>query len=219
FDAMAGVTNPAYLTSRLFWLLAAGGLAWLAGFAFTPGKPKISRRKVTGPSGPATFSDDPVAVVTPSRAAITSRIGVHVAELFRPRLIILPILAVALAGIIFPLRGMVGPALSLLLIFPLTRYGARWRPLSVEQWLGTMPVSLSQQFLTRLILACAACLLLLVPSFAGLTSQEWGDVIAIGIGLPIMAVVLGHVTRGPVAARLILLILWYGYLNMGGPLA
>jgi hypothetical protein len=39
--------------------------------------------------------------------------------------------------------------------------------------------------------------------------------VAIGIGLPIIAVTLGYVTRGPVAARLILLILWYGYLNLG----
>jgi hypothetical protein len=40
-------------------------------------------------------------------------------------------------------------------------------------------------------------------------------VLVIGVGLPVMAVTLGYVTRGPFAARLILLILWYGDLNLG----
>lgn len=215
FDALAGVTHPAYLASRLFWLFAAAGLAWGAGWFFKAGKPKVSRRKTVKPSGPVTFSGVPVMTVKPSASGLISRIRVLAEDLFRPPLLAALVGAVALAGAFLPLRGMVGPAVALILIFPLTRYGARWRPQSVEQWLGTMPVSLSQQFIYRIGVACAVCLILLLPSLIGLNREEWGDVIGIGVGLPVIAVCLGHVTRGPVAARLILLILWYGYLNFG----
>jgi hypothetical protein len=33
---------------------------------------------------------------------------------------------IALSGLFLPLRSLVGPALSLVLIFPLSSYGARW---------------------------------------------------------------------------------------------
>lgn len=215
FDAMAGVSNPAFLGSRLFWFAASAFLAWSAGWLFKPGKMKVSRRKQPVRSGPATFATDPVAPVAATAMGLVSRIRVYAEDIFRPKLLLPVVAAVALAGLVFPLRGMIGPALALILIFPLTRYGARWRPQSVEQWLGTMPVPLTRQFIDRLVVACAACLILLIPSMISLPVGEWRDVAAIGVGLPLIAVGLGHVTRGPVAARLILLILWYGYLNLG----
>jgi len=65
------------------------------------------------------------------------------------------------------------------------------------------------------LLGLALCL----PSFGRMivtgNLTQLGDIAAVGIGLPVLALGLSHLTRGPVAGRLILLILWYGYLNIG----
>lgn len=214
FDGMAGVTDPAYLLSRLFWLVVAGLIAWGSGFLFKAGrvKPQKGAKKLI--TGPVTFATALVAPLSPRRSATLSFGTAFAADIFRPRWVLALVCAVALSGFVLPLRGVVGPALGLVLIFPLTRYGARWRPKSVEQWMASLPMDAAMMFSHRLAVACIICLALMLPSLVGMTANEWADVLAIGVGLPIIAVTLGHVTRGPVAARLILLILWYGYLNL-----
>lgn len=215
FDGMAGVTDPAYLLSRVFLLGVAGFLAWGSGFIFKAGRIKAQKGLKSEFKGPAVFASTTVDAVSPSLSGLVSRGIAFATDLFRPRLVLALVCAIALSGFVLPLRSVVGPALSLVLIFPLTRYGARWRPKSVEQWMASLPISATALFTHRLVMACAVCLALLLPSLVGLAANEWTDIVAIAIGLPIIAVTLGHVTRGPVAARLILLILWYGYLNVG----
>jgi hypothetical protein len=217
FHAMAGVTDPAYLLSRVFWLVTAGVLAWGSGFLFQAGRVKAQRGVSKTSKGPATFSSTAVLPVQTSPSGFVGRGLAFARELFRPWLVLALIGVIALSGFVLPLRGMVGPALGLALIFPLTRYGSRWRPKSIEQWMASLPMSAAAMFTHRLIIACAVSLILLLPSLVGIGPGEWKDVLAIGVGVPVIAVTLGHVTRGPVAARLILLILWYGYLNIGGP--
>lgn len=215
FDGMAGVTDPAYLLSRLFWLFVAGLLAWGSGFLFKAGRVKPQKIGKNRSVEAVTFSTTMIAPVALSGAGLLSRAVVFTADLFRPHLVLALVVAIAVSGFILPLRTIVGPALSLVLIFPLTRYGARWRPASVEQWMASLPVSSVAYFAQRLGIACLICSALLLPSLVGMQPGEWRDCLAIGLGVPLIAVTLGHVTRGPVAARLILLILWYGYLNIG----
>jgi hypothetical protein len=215
FDGMAGVTDPAFLLSRLFWLSVAALVAWGSGFVFKAGQVKTqigAKKEITGPT---VFTADPVTPLAPKLANMFSPAIAFTGDLFRPRWMLALVFAIALSGFFLPLRSLVGPALSLVLIFPLTRYGARWRPKSVEQWMASLPMSVAAIMTGRLTVACVICLALMLPSLVSLSSNEWGDVLAIGVGLPAIAVTLGYVTRGPVAARLILLILWYGYLNLG----
>jgi hypothetical protein len=216
FDGMAGVTDPAFLLSRLFWLSVAGIVAWGSGFLFKAGRVKTQIGAKTPITGPAVFTADPVAPLAPSLTNMLSPAVAFMADLFRPRWMLALVFVIALSGFFLPLRSLVGPALSLVLIFPLTRYGARWRPKSVEQWMASLPMSAAAMMTGRLAVACVICLALMLPSLISISSNEWGDVLAIGVGLPVIAVTLGYVTRGPVAARLVLLILWYGYLNIGG---
>lgn len=216
FDGMAGVTDPAYLLSRMFWLGVAGALAWGSGFVFKAGRVKPQKGKTAEAKGGAIFTSNPVVIVEPSQLGFVSRAVSCATDVGRPRLVLALVGVIALSGFVLPLRSIVGPALSLVLIFPLTRYGARWRPKSVEQWMTSLPITASAFFIHRVVIACAVCMVLLLPSLVGIDVAEWADVLAIGVGLPIIAVTLGHVTRGPVAARLILLILWYGYLNISG---
>jgi len=75
----------------------------------------------------------------------------------------------------------------------------------------------SKRLMASIFLALALCLPALGRMLARGELSQITDILAIGVGLPIIAIGLGHVTRGPVAARLILLILWYGYLNLGPP--
>lgn len=215
FDGMGGVTDPAFLLSRLFWLSVAVLLAWGSGFLFKAGRVKTQIGAKMPIAGPAVFTAHPVSPLAPSLANIISPAIAFAADLFRPRWMLALVFVIALSGFFLPLRTLVGPALSLVLIFPLTRYGARWRPKSVEQWLASLPMSAVAMMTGRLGAACVICLALTLPSLFSMGPNEWGDVLAIGVGLPVIAVTLGYVTRGPVAARLVLLILWYGYLNMG----
>lgn len=215
FDGMAGVTDPAYLLSRMFWLGVAGALAWGSGFVFKAGRVKPQKGKAAEFKGEAVFTSTAVAVVEPTQFGFVSRAVAFATDIGRPRLVLALVGVIALSGFVLPLRSIVGPALSLVLIFPLTRYGARWRSKSVEQWMTSLPISAQTFFIHRVVIACAVCMVLLLPSLVGIELGEWTDALAIGVGLPIIAVTLGHVTRGPVAARLILLILWYGYLNLG----
>ncbi|MGB6230213.1 MAG: hypothetical protein WBF53_08810 [Litorimonas sp.] len=216
-DGLAGVLDPAYLLSRLFWIGVAAGVVLLGGLLFSPGKPKTTKGKAVMSREPATFATEPVHPVEPTGHGSIAQLRTDLTELFHPLWLWGLIGLVALAGTVLPLRGLVGPALVLMLIFPMTQYGARWRAPSVAQWQASLPVSTVQTLGLRLLAAILAACLTLVPSLISLPAAHWTDLLAIGVGLPLLAVGLGYVTRGPVAARLLLLILWYGYLNLGPP--
>lgn len=83
------------------------------------------------------------------------------------------------------------------------------------------PTSALSQLTTRIaasvILGLGLCLSALGRMLAAGDTSQVLDVAAVGVGLPVLAIGLGHATRGPVAGRLVLLILWYGYLNIGPP--
>jgi len=86
------------------------------------------------------------------------------------------------------------------------------------------PNSAISQFVNRLLACIALSLALCFPALCRMIGtgnfDQISDIAAIGVGLPALAIGLGHFTRGSVAGRLILLILWYGYLNVGpSPLA
>jgi len=122
-------------------------------------------------------------------------------------------------GSVLPFRGMAGPAIAILLIFLLTQHGARWRSSEMSRLTDLAPVSPALQYSTRLfasiLLALAPCFPALGRMFISGDMAQVVDVCAIGVGLPIIAITLGHATRGAVAGRLLLLILWYIYLNIG----
>ena len=219
-DAMAGVLNSGFLVSRLFWVGVAAALVAIAGFFFKPRKHKFRSDAGRRAAGPEVFTAQPVAAA----AQTASPLSLWMSELsgILSPIWILPALGViAAAGAVLPLRGMVGPALALLLIFPLTQHAARWRGKNMDALTRLSPVSPTAQLVHRLGSSVVLSLMLCGPAMGRMIATgnptDWADVAAIGLGLPVIAVALGHLTRGPVAGRLVLLILWYGYLNVGGP--
>ena len=214
FDGMAGVTNPDYLLSRLFWIAVSGLLVILAGFVFKPGKPKPIKRPRTAHHGPAYFGSDRVPPLQSKGLGLLAKCRANLLELAKPYWMLALISVVSIAGLFLPLRGMVGPALALLLIFQMTLYGARWREKSTESWLGVLPTQTPLRVLVRSTAAIMFGMVALLPSIFTVQPEQWADIMAIGLGIPIISIGLGYLTRGPVAARVILLILWYGYLNL-----
>ena len=218
-DAMAGVKDPEFLLSRLFLVGVAGGLVCLSGLGFRPTSRKKTAQSEQSSRGPAMFSSDAVKPVSPKTNGLASVLISEWSQILRPRLFVALLFIVAIAGAVLPLRGMVGPALALLLIFPLTQHGSRWRGLEMSRLTNLSPMSGTKQFAARLgagvLLAVGLCLPALFQILARGEFTYIRDVAAVGIGLPILAIGLSHVTRGPIAGRIVLLILWYGYLNLG----
>ena len=220
-DAMAGVTETGFLLSRLFWICMAGIVVILSGLVFKPTGVRWIKQTVKLDRGPTIFSQEVIAPVAAASHVVLSRLKSEWAQVLRPTWFVGLLLAVAIAGIALPFRGMIGPALALLLIFPLTQHGARWRGREISRLANLSPTSAGSQLITRLgasvILAFGLCLPSLFQLVATGQVTQIQDIFAIGVGLPALAIGLSHVTRGPVAGRLILLILWYGYLNLGPP--
>lgn len=217
-DAMAGVTDTQFLSSRLFWVFTSCVLVCLSGLVFKPRKIGLAKARLD--RGPVTFSEMRISPIKSKTSAFTTNIISEWSQILRPILFVGLLVLVAASGVLLPFRSIVGPVLALLLIFPLTGHGARWRAPEMSRLTNLSPVSALSQLLLRLAAAISLALAFCIPAcFRMMTMGEWGhfsDIVAIGIGLPILAIGLGHITRGPVAGRLILLILWYGYLNIGG---
>jgi hypothetical protein len=219
-DAMSGVLAPAFLLSRLFWIGVMGLLVFSAGFVFKPHRPKwrkANSAQNTVHHAPQfnTASITPVPVTSGLAAALISDIK----QILGGKIFLPLIGVIALAGAVLPLRSMVGPALLLVLIFPLTAHGARWQPKALRHLSGTLALGPLAQFAVRLCAGLAICALACLPAFirifiTGETAQ-FQDIAAISLVLPVVAITLGHLTRGAVAGRLLLLMAWYVYLNIG----
>lgn len=217
-DAMAGVTDDMFLLSRLGLILATGLLVIVFGRVYAPHKFKPLKGRVEGKQGPAIFLMDPVPTVAASGGSL-SRLLMEIKLILSPRWLGGVVLAVALTGLVLPFRTVVGPAMSLLLIFMLSAHGARWRgramtPLSYVTPTGRADVI--YRVIAAILIVAGLCL----PSILGIIIGRGEgvhllDMAVIAVGLPLLAIGFGHVTRSAVTARLVLFIIWYIYLNVG----
>jgi len=217
-DAMAGVLDSGFLLSRLIWVSVSGGLVVLSGLIFKPTRARGGQTQMASSQEPPIFTGQKIQFVKPIAAATWSQLQSEWHQIFRPIWFAMLLLISALAGAFLPFRGMVGPALAILLIFPLSLHGARWRGREMSRLTDIAPISAAEQFSKRILTSILLALVLCLPAFGRMIAQndlsQVVDILAIGVGLPILAIGLGHATRGPVAGRLILLILWYLYLNL-----
>lgn len=223
-DAMAGVTDREFLMSRLFWVCAIGIAVFLSGFVFKPTKIGWTKSVPKAHRELSVFSTVKISGVRPASHAIVSKLKSEWFQVLRPKWFAGLLGVAAFAGAILPFRGMVGPAIALLLIFPLTQHGARWRGPEMSKLANLSPTSAFSQFAIRqgafVMLALALCLPALGRLCVRGEMYQLADIAAVAVGLPVLAIGLSHLTRGPVTGRLVLLILWYGYLNLGpSPLA
>ncbi len=218
-DVMAGLLSPGYIASRLLWVLVAVTVAALAGVLYTPHRatnrvilPGRVSRWLNGGAPP------PAATAAPAAGLVSApALGLIAAE-FRligaGRLFKLLAVAVAIAALTQDFRHIASPAALLLLIFALTAHAGRSEARGLLALTRTTAQSPWARRAAFLIAGTGWSLLLVAPALVGnqplavlATAAATG---AIASGL---AIGLASISRSAFAPRLLLLILWYGYLS------
>lgn len=221
-DVMAGITSPGYVESRLAWGGISVLVAMLAGLIYWPHKPKQRKQRfkwLTRWFGPGALkAADPNA--PPARGSWFPALGLLVSEMrliAQGRLWLILAAAATASGWFADFRMVTSPAGLLLLAFGLSAHAAR----SERSKLLALTATASFAPMTRRVAFVAGGTLwaLLMGAVAIAKAGMTGDLmplwlsLATGAAASLIAVVLGMMVKSPFAARLILLVLWYGYLN------
>ena len=218
-DAMAGLDAPGYAASRAAWVGIAVLLVIFAGAIYRPHRqPKriktagwMARLLSAGPPPPAN------SAAIPALAASLPFLKLIIAEFRligagRPFLI-LAVLAAA-SGLADDYRHIGSPAALLLLIFALSAHAGRSEARGLLALTGTAILSPMIRRVAFVIAGIAWSLILGMPA-AIFTVSAAPLILAIAAGgiAAIIAITLGSISRSAFAARIVLLILWYGYLS------
>ncbi len=219
-DAWGGVTDPAYLGARAFWIGIAALLALLAGLIWGPRKAKARKIKPVAEQGQVSVLDITFKVPSSGGSASPNPIALVMAELeqvFKSRIWVAILLAAAVAGAALDFRTVGGPAMLLALIFPLTEASARWQGQMIVPWLNTLGPAAAERLISRWAAQVIIAVLVVLPAFVLRFTEgqlEWLPHMAvIVLAVPALIVASGAVTRSPVAGRLLLLIGWYAFLS------
>jgi hypothetical protein len=220
-DVMAGLLSPGYIESRLSWVLIAVAIAALAGLLYRPHRAtqrnlvpgRIARLSAMGPP-PTAVPDAPAprAIAIPFAGLIAAEFRLIGAG----RLFKLVAIAVAVTAFASEFRHTASPAALLLLVFALTAHAGRSEARGLLLLTRTAPQSPWLRRLAFMIAGTGWALLLALPAIPG---TGVGVVpLALGTGgvASVIAIVLATISRSAFAPRLVLLVLWYGYLSAGG---
>jgi hypothetical protein len=212
------ILQTPYLAARLAWSIIALAIVILAGLLH---RPHTARRKRQTTSrwlrwtelGPPPAAPHPV-IAAP--LAAHPLVGLFTAELrliFRTRPARLACLLVAVASPFLDYRHVISPALFLLLIFGITAEAAREETTGILHLTRTM----LNPNLRRAALIAAGTASVLALSLPAIlihhTPHTLFLAITIGLGVSAFTVALTSITRSAFAARLLLLIAWYGYIS------
>lgn len=217
-DAMQGVLAPEFITSRLFWFFIAAATACFAGAIYKGRIPKVTvknrgKRLLLVSNMCGAVLDQ----IIPKKGNVLALLWTHMTQIISPNGWLLGFVGAGAIGAFLPFRGGAGVIIWLLLIFPLTAHSGRWRSQNISQFLQTMPRSALEQFawcnLAAIILSVFVC----VPAFIrmlALGTGEIADIVFVSFAVPVIIMTLGYAARSGFAARLLMLCLWYGYLNI-----
>ncbi|ANP44740.1 hypothetical protein [Candidatus Viadribacter manganicus] len=217
-DVMAGLLSPGYLQARLAWVAIAVVLVVVAGLIYAPHKSK-KKAVLAGRLGALLNAGAPpraIADAPPARRAVVSALNLLVAE-FRligsgRAFVLLACAAAAVAAIAPDFRHAASPVALLVLLFALSAHAGRAEArglVSLTKVADLAPMARRAAF----ILAGAMWSTLLAlpalvrnPSLETLTLAS-----ATGAAAALVAILLSTLTGSSFAARLVLLVLWYGY--------
>jgi hypothetical protein len=220
-DVMAGLLSPGYAPSRLLWVGIALGVAVLAGLVYRPHRAtqrtlvpgRLARLSVMGPP-PAVVANAPAARAgaMPFAGLITSEFRLIGAG----RLFKLLAIAGAITSLLADFRHTASPATLLLLIFALTAHAGRSEARGLLALTQTLPQSPWARRLAFLVAGTGWAVLLALPAIPGHGLAVIVLALGTGAGAATIAMALATLSRSAFAPRLVLLILWYGYLSAGG---
>jgi hypothetical protein len=216
-DVMAGLNAPGYAASRAAWVGIALLIVIFAGAIYRPHKqPKrlvmqgrIAKLFTAGPPPPA----DPAAAS--ATRATTPWLKLAIAE-FRligaGRAFKMMALACSLAGLAPDYRHIGSPAALLLLIFALSAHAGRSETRGLLALTSTAMLPPVARRIAFFIAGIAWSALLAIPATM-INISATPLALATGAIAAIIAITLSSISRSAFAARIVLLIMWYGYLS------
>ena len=218
-DVMSVLLSRTYLEARLFWALIAILVTIAAGIFYRPhvggfrskGASAFTRWQAGGlPPAP------PYSMV-PARRTAQPWLGLTIAEfrlIFPGRLLLLANLLIGIAGFFASYRHIVSPAILLTLTFGLTSSAARSETRGMLSLTATTFMTPASRRLSFCVAGLCWTLLLSLPALLiRPSSRSLNTALAIGVIVPFAAMTLSALSRSAFAARLILLIAWFGYIS------
>lgn len=219
-DVMAGLTSPGYLESRLAWIGIACALVVIAGLIYTPHKAK-KKAVLAGRLGALLNAGPPPRVVVNAPAAkraLVDALGLVWSEfrLIGSGRVFLAVAAVVAAMSAFTdFRHVASPAALLLLLFALSAHAGRSEARGLVALTKVAPFAPMARRVAFVVAGALWTTLLALPGAAPAVAM---DVLPLAAGsgalAAAIAIVLSTVTGSSFAARLVLLVLWYGYASM-----
>jgi hypothetical protein len=218
-DVMAGLFSPGYIGSRLAWVLIAVAVAALAGLVYRPHRAtgrqivpgRIARLSALGPP-PAAVPGAPPAPF--AKVPIFGLFNAEFRLIAAGRLFKLLALGVAIYTFTADFRHGGSPAALLLLIFAMTAQAGRSE---AKGLLALTATSATPPMLRRLVFLAAGTAWGLLLALPALLHTPATQVLFYGAGGGfIVALVSGGLallSRSAFAPRLLLLVVWYGYLS------
>lgn len=221
-DVMAGINSRGYIASRLAWAGIAVLIAMFAGLVYAPHKPKMRRirwkwmRRLLSPGAPKPAD----RAAPPARGSWLPMGGVLLSEMRligQGRLWVLLAAGAAASGLFADFRTVTSPAALLLLAFGLSAHAARCERTKLLALTGTAPFAPMMRRMVFVVAGIAWALLIGAPAIvkAGMAGNFLPLELSLitGAVASVIAIVLATVSKSPFAPRLVLLILWYGYLS------
>jgi hypothetical protein len=219
-NAIKGVSDSEYLLSRGFWLLMAAGLAVLSGLSFAPRQAKKPARfKYSAYLEVLNrISGKLLLMILPSKSVKFAFLNAQIRQILTPKWALIVLFGIALSGLFLPFKETVMPMMWLVLIFLLSSQSGRWQSRTAKSFLSTVPVESNQQFMMALSAAVVLTFVMCLPSIVFiLGSAQYSllvDVLLLCLVIPSVIYALGKLTGSGTAARLLMLVAWYMYLNV-----
>jgi hypothetical protein len=218
-DVMAGIAAPGYVASRLAWAAVAVMIAVLAGLVYRPHRP---RRRAARSGRIARLLAAPPPKPADPNAAPAGRVAFAFGNLVwaecrligwgRPFLLLAAL--AALGGLAGDYRHIGSPAAALLLIFAMSGHAGRSEARGLLALTRTTPQSPVVRRVAFVVAGVGWSVLLAAPvALLDLSTRPLLLAIATGGATALVASALATISRSAFAPRLVLLILWYGYLS------
>lgn len=221
-DVMAGIESPGYVASRFAWAGISILIALLAGLVYAQHRPRVRKARfkwlarILSPGAPKPAD----MTAPPARRSWLPAAGMLVSEMRligEGRLWLLLAAAAAASGLVANFRTVTSPAALLLLAFGLSAHAARSERSKLLALTGTAPFAPMARRIAFVAAGIAWTLLIGAPGIvkAGMA----GNLVPLELSLvtgaaaSLIAILLGVMAKSAFAPRLVLLILWYGYLS------
>jgi hypothetical protein len=218
-DIMSGLLSPGYIESRFAWAAIAVFVAVLAGLVYRPHRATKPRWYAQLVNRLMVVKAPPAANVLSPPASSSPRpiVSLVVAEfrLIGGSLIMLALgVAVAAFGLMAGDNHLSSAAAALWLIFALTAHAGQCEPRGLLALTSTMKFPPMARRLAFTIAGMAWALALAAPVLLLHTDIHYAVLaLAIGAIIALVTTVLSGISGSGFAARLVLLIVWYGYLS------